>query len=849
MARLTRSRSLEPVINAAQEWVRNCLIADNSVFSSGPLWTPENVAEVRSAFVDHPDEGKDDFSTKLKGQMAPASLSAKRLMAEMVWALLLFPSNIKTSTKRQQVGDIWSLSGEELGEGQLLLNDDVLAGIGSGGPGFNNHRWREMVFLISLVGDLKRRPTDERQKLMSAYEAFVDWIAKVPQDGHRQLRHMLRFFCFPDRVERMSSNRERWAVLAGFRVASEQDLKKWSDMKLDEALLSLRKRLEEEYPDKPLDFYESPLRERWKPIEEDEAENGTSRRFWVEKTIVGDRPDRKEGLHALGKALWSPQRADGNRDIYRLMREVREGDIVFHFVDNRELRGVSVAASQADETFAGVEGTEWAGRASYRIPLRDYRHLTPPIHRSDFLADKSYRSRISNMLEQHRGLFFNKEFNLNQGSYLTEAPIELVQLWDDIYRQKAGDALLPGIDLGSAALIKSSIEPTICLPLDAKSVDAFEHALRDAGVVVSRTLVIRMLSSLASKNLVLLTGLAGSGKTKIAQALARWLPSSSNCFRVVAVGADWTGNENVLGYPNGLEKASYISKPSLDVILHAKANQAIPHFLILDEMNLSHVERYFADILSAIESDEKIHLHQGSERQANGTAIPPEVELPKNLFIIGTVNVDETTYMFSPKVLDRANVIEFRMNASDLEGFLGNPAKPDLSKLDGKGASFGKAFVDAAKSPVTVPRDVKAAYDIEMLLLFKTLQTHGAEFGYRTTYETARFIHFYKLLGNHADGDATWFSGAFDCVVFQKLLPKLHGSRVKLGPVLKKLWFLCVKDAAGRGADALKAAEESKAEPKKKDIPANAPYPMSAEKICRMWQLLMDNGFASFAEA
>jgi len=135
-----------------------------------------------------------------------------------------------------------------------------------------------------------------------------------------------------------------------------------------------------------------------------------------------------------------------------------------------------------------------------------------------------------------------------------------------------------------------------------------------------------------------------------------------------------------------------------------------------------------------------------------------------------------------------------------------------------------------------------------MLLIFKTLQTHGAEFGYRTAYETARFIHFYKLLGNHPDGDTTWFPGALDCVVFQKLLPKLHGSRVKLGPILKKLWFLCVNDVTGRGADPLKAAEDSKAEPIK-DIPEGAPYPLSAEKIYRMWRLMTDNGFASFAEA
>ena len=335
-----------------------------------------------------------------------------------------------------------------------------------------------------------------------------------------------------------------------------------------------------------------------------------------------------------------------------------------------------------------------------------------------------------------------------------------------------------------------------------------------------------------------------------------------NGYSVIPVGADWTGNENILGYPDGLLATSYVAKPALNLILHALDHPDVPHFLILDEMNLSHVERYFADILSVIESDEDLDLYSGDmtkpetwRKTSAGKSVPPKLErLPENLFIIGTVNVDETTYMFSPKVLDRANVIEFRMNAGELEGFLGNPAKPELKNLDGKGASFGEAFVKAAKSPVAVPAEVKVAYDAEMLLLFRTLQAHGAEFGYRTAYETARFIHFYKLLGNHPDGDTTWFPGAFDCVVFQKLLPKLHGSRAKLGPVLKKLWFLCVNDAAGRGADALKAAEEAARSTDKKAepsviVPTGAPYPLSAEKIGRMWRLLIENGFASFAEA
>src|SRR4030095_8315580 len=116
-------------------------------------------------------------------------------MAEMIWALLLFPTNIKISTKRQQVVAVWSTSGERLREDLPLLSNEVLSGIGSGGTGFNNHRWRELVFLISLVGDLKQRSLDERRTVLSEYDAFTDWIARVPQEGQRQFRHMLRFFC------------------------------------------------------------------------------------------------------------------------------------------------------------------------------------------------------------------------------------------------------------------------------------------------------------------------------------------------------------------------------------------------------------------------------------------------------------------------------------------------------------------------------------------------------------------------------------------------------------------------------------------------------------------------------
>lgn len=370
----------------------------------------------------------------------------------------------------------------------------------------------------------------------------------------------------------------------------------------------------------------------------------------------------------------------------------------------------------------------------------------------------------------------------------------------------------------------------------------------------------RFMASLVSKRFLIATGLAGSGKTKLAQTFAAWITPSATSdggkhYVVVSVGADWTGSENILGYPNGLEEASYVSKPALDLILRAENNPTEPHILILDEMNLSHVERYFADVLSVIESGEKIHLHRDAERKADGVIVPKEVCLPKNLFIIGTVNVDETTYMFSPKVLDRANVIEFRMAEEDIAAFIANPSKPDLASISGKGVAFGAEFVNASvRTLLDFADPLKSKYEQRMILFFKALRGNGAEFGYRVAYEAARFVQSYKELGGHDETELQWFNNAFDYVVAQKFLPKLHGSRAKLGPLLKRLWFLCVSAEESSVEEALAAAEVSARSMEKQSepssvIPEDAPLPVSAEKIGRMWQLLNDNGFASFAEA
>ena len=346
----------------------------------------------------------------------------------------------------------------------------------------------------------------------------------------------------------------------------------------------------------------------------------------------------------------------------------------------------------------------------------------------------------------------------------------------------------------------------------------------------------RLVASLLTKPFVILTGLAGSGKTKLAEAFSFWVSGNCNLqVCMVSVGADWTNREPLLGYPNALESGRYVKPDSraLDLIISAKDNSELPHFLILDEMNMSHVERYFADFLSAMESTErKITLHPDTPewKDLDGKwkdGVPDYIELPKNLFIIGTVNIDETTYMFSPKVLDRAQVLEFRVSEKEMADFLLDPAAVDMDEIRGKGAAMGTDFVTKAKQKYPPKEDLSKT----ILPFFKDLQDAGAEFGYRSAVEISRFVSICTELA----GEAMQPEDVIDAAIMQKLLPRVHGSRNKIEKILRLLGQLCLEDA--------------KKEPFKKEGSGSVTYSLSYEKIERMHKRVIADGFTSYAEA
>lgn len=367
---------------------------------------------------------------------------------------------------------------------------------------------------------------------------------------------------------------------------------------------------------------------------------------------------------------------------------------------------------------------------------------------------------------------------------------------------------------------------------------SFRNHCKDSGLIYSDQLITRFVASLLTKPFVILTGLSGSGKTKLAQAFVQWICESKEQYCIVPVGADWTNREPLLGYTNALDTNNYVlpENGALELIIKANEDESKPYFLILDEMNLSHVERYFADFLSVMESDEQFKLHSSDTPLDGGSIeVAKEYSWPKNLFVIGTVNIDETTYMFSPKVLDRANTIEFRVNAHEMNSFLDSSTVLNMQALSAKGAGMAEDFVKISMNKATSDtQELKTTLES----FFVELQKVGAEFGYRTATEIQTLLGQIEVI----DSKRTE-SDKIDIAIMQKLLPKLHGSRRKLCPILETLAALCIISG-----DAKKDYLDNKDDlvfHRNTDVK----YPLSLEKITRMYKGAIDNGFSSYAEA
>jgi hypothetical protein len=314
-------------------------------------------------------------------------------------------------------------------------------------------------------------------------------------------------------------------------------------------------------------------------------------------------------------------------------------------------------------------------------------------------------------------------------------------------------------------------------------------------------------------------------------------------YELIAVRPDWTDARALLGFYNPLTK-SYLPTPTLRLLLRAQAEVQTaadapprPYFLIFDEMNLARVEHYFSDFLSVMESGEAVHLHDDPLVEEEED-IPRRITIPKNVFVIGTVNVDETTYMFSPKVLDRAFVLEF--NDVDLGGLAGPIQAQDststplaLVNLEGGLELRGQPSSDEwTRFETVMGGEPRALFG----RIHDALAIENRHFGYRVAREVARFVDL--AVEQAGSSDAT-VRAALDVAVLAKILPKLHGSQAEVEATFKRLLSIATGNKPeGEVFTPHGALIDG----------ATLPLPRTARKLGRMLYRLRANGFVSFIE-
>ncbi len=333
------------------------------------------------------------------------------------------------------------------------------------------------------------------------------------------------------------------------------------------------------------------------------------------------------------------------------------------------------------------------------------------------------------------------------------------------------------------------------------------------------------ITAIKSKPFLLLAGISGTGKSRIVRELARacWEEGSAEYkaqkprnFEMVQVKPNWHDSSELIGYVSRVSgKAEFVAGDFLKFVAKAWEDQDTPHFLCLDEMNLAPVEQYFAEYLSVVESrkcgedsivtTDPILKKEDAEWYFNLTAALTSDEdvrkrfntdgicLPQNLIVVGTVNMDETTFSFSRKVLDRAMTIE--MNDVNLHG--------GLTKRHESIGKLGNAeLVGSAVEGVDVYDDYTDVCNTVLDYLQKVndvLEGTPFKIAYRTRNEFLLYVVNNLPYNKDTDGNdlpqGYVIARALDEITSMKILSRIEGDDTKVKESLLNMLSQTITDS------------------------------------------------------
>ena len=331
------------------------------------------------------------------------------------------------------------------------------------------------------------------------------------------------------------------------------------------------------------------------------------------------------------------------------------------------------------------------------------------------------------------------------------------------------------------------------------------------------------LTALRTKPFMLLAGISGTGKSRIVREMAKacWEEGDEeygkNCprnFRMVQVKPNWHDSSELIGYVSRLNGEKFVVGPFLRFLAAALKEPNVPYFLCLDEMNLAPVEQYFAEYLSVIES-RKVNAGQTiietdpiipyENTEAYGSLIDQlfdsdeerkaykteeggkRLTIPQNLFVVGTVNMDETTFSFSRKVLDRAMTIE--MNEVDLHGGLAKDSGNEIGYI-------GNSIIGDAAEGCDVYAENKELCD-EVLAYLEQVNAILEGTPFKIAYRTRNEFLMYAVNRRKLAPDSQLWQ-TLDEMTSMKILSRIEGDVDRTKNVLERLKALVEEEIVAK---------------------------------------------------
>ncbi|MCH1965714.1 McrB family protein [Paraclostridium sordellii] len=407
---------------------------------------------------------------------------------------------------------------------------------------------------------------------------------------------------------------------------------------------------------------------------------------------------------------------------------------------------------------------------------------------------------------------------------IVQANMELkkLQMESDIFKDWDSLKFIRFIYMYVISKNKEEIEDEIILEtFDVSStVEIIYNYIQNQGYIYTKEQLSNLFLSLKTKPFVILAGISGTGKSKIVRLFSEAIGATTENkqFNMISVRPDWNDGTELMGYKNLND--DFIDGSLTKIIKAASKpeNKNKPYFACLDEMNLARVEYYLSDYLSIIESRKKV---------GQDIITDSELQIPDNIYLIGTVNMDDTTFTFSRKVLDRANTIEF--SDVNLENLFEEITEEEITpiKVDNR---FLKTTYLKTMDIEEEYREYAKEINKKIIEINNILKQSQKQFAYRVRDE----ILFYMI--ENKKSELLNEDVAFDYQIMQKILPAITGSEQSIAQVLIDLFnFTC----EGKVIDDIDIEEAQK-------HVESAKYKKSAEKIVYMLKGYQNDGYISY---